>query len=201
MGRVEDEVVVVGQARGHGAEQVRREVEHGSAPPARCVEVHALRADEVVSGPAMADVDVLDDPEPGQRFEGPVHAGTVHGRVLLGDRPDHVLGQDVSGMRGEGVDHGTSGPRHPFAPGTQYLRDLDLHVRPFDEHSPSVPGARHGNTPDGKRTRAPCRPAPTTPTRRPGAAAPSDERREVVVQQLREHRMDELRGAVGRVAR
>jgi len=69
----------------------------------------------------------------------------VHSRVFLSDGPDYVLGQDVPGMGGEGVNHGPPRPGHPLAPGMQHARDLDFHVRSLDEHLPSVPGARQPN--------------------------------------------------------
>lgn len=141
--RVEDEVVVIAQSRGHGAEQVRRNVEHCSAPSTRCVQVRALGPQEVVGGPAVADVDVLNDPYAGQRLKGAVDAGPVHARILLRDGPDDLLGGDVAGMRGQGVDDSPSGPRHPLAPGTQHARDLGLDVQALRAHPPSVPGARH----------------------------------------------------------
>ena len=113
-----------GQDGGHLVEQVTGKIVDGPAHPALRMQMRAMAGDQVVRGSAVTDVQVLDHPEPGQRLQGPVDAGSVYRRVHRGHGPDHILGAEMASVLGQGRQHGPPRTGHPFAPGTQPGADL-----------------------------------------------------------------------------
>lgn len=75
---LQDEPVTSGQDGGHLVEQVTGKIVDGPAHPALRMQMRAMAGDQMVRGSAVTDMQVLDHPEPGQRFQGPVDAGPVY---------------------------------------------------------------------------------------------------------------------------
>jgi len=108
----------------HVEQQRRGCVADRTAGRALEMEMARIAVEQVIDGPAMADVDVLDNAEMGERLEGAVDAGAVDGGVAFGDDRDDLLGGEVSSVVGEDAEHRLTRAGHPLATGVQPVADV-----------------------------------------------------------------------------
>ena len=103
MSGVEDEPGGVLDGSATGVEQRAVDVDDESALVTQ--EVEFVVAGQVVDRPAVAEVDVLDEPEAGERIERAVDGRPMHRRMLTGDVFSQVVrGRMVAGGH-QGLDH------------------------------------------------------------------------------------------------
>ena len=116
MGGVQDELELVCKPLRGVIEDIGWKVDDAAASAALRVRVRPAAVDEMVCRRTVAQVDVLDDAEPGEGVEGAVDACQVDGRVDVGDEVGDLLDGEVSvGM----VEDGKDGPTrscHALAP-------------------------------------------------------------------------------------
>jgi len=118
---LETEAVAARDLNSDGVQQTARQVDHG--PASAALRVHVLWTGrgfhKVVRGRAVTHVDMPDDTEFHQRFQGSVHRGAVHSWHLGLDLGAQLLGRGMAAVRGEDVDDGTPRDGHPVAGRTQ----------------------------------------------------------------------------------
>lgn len=143
MPRVEDEVVVMAQASGHGVEQSGRHVPHDTAPAALHVEVRL--ASEVVGGGTVTEMDMLHDAGVGQRVQGTVDARPMNTGGLPCHPGDHLFGRAVTVGARETRKYRPPRAGHPLTPGVQdgrHVRDEQVE-RLLAHRATVVPHRRH----------------------------------------------------------
>src|SRR5688572_21057078 len=106
---VEGEAVVGLQLADEGAQLGQGDLLDAVARLA--VEVLVALVGQVVDGPAVPEVDVVDDLELLERLEGPVHGRQIHGREPRLDGGGDLLGGDVTSRPDHGLDDGLAAGR------------------------------------------------------------------------------------------
>lgn len=81
------------------------------------MKVFSMIGDEVESGRAVAEVDVLDDAEVGESLQGPIDAGSMDGGVSSCHGCHDLLRGPVTWVLGQHRKHSLAGTGHPLAPG------------------------------------------------------------------------------------
>lgn len=119
MAGFEHEACLVDNRRATGIEHVGFDVRDGATFLAQQVKISVVT--EVINGPSMTEVDVIDDAEFGQSVERSVDGRFVHGRMLFADVRRQIVGSRVIPAGYQRLDHGPSGLGES-APGTLQSR-------------------------------------------------------------------------------
>lgn len=106
MAGLEAEAVAARDLSSDGVQQTARQVDHGPAAAALRVQVlwTGRGLHKVVRGRAATQVDMADDTEFRQCFQGSVHRGAMHSWHFGLDLGTELFGRGMAGVTGHGLD-------------------------------------------------------------------------------------------------